>query len=52
MATLKRDTPPDVLDALSRLETTAGECWRPLAILNAPANAALWALLVGAVEVT
>jgi len=49
MATLKRDTPPDFLDALSRLEATADECWRPLAILDAPANTALWALLVGAV---
>jgi hypothetical protein len=49
MAALKRDTDPQVLDALGRIELRADECWRPLRILDYPVNTGLWALLVGGV---
>ncbi len=49
MAYLKKDAPEEVVETLGRIEARADECWRPLLILEAPANLAVWALLTGGI---
>ena len=50
MAYLKKGAPDEVVKTLGRIEALADECWRPLLILEVPANLAVWALLTGAVQ--
>jgi len=45
MAYLKKGAPPDVIEALQRVEAQADECWRTLQLLQQSSNVALWALL-------
>ena len=51
MAYLKKDAPEEVVETLGRIEARADECWRPLLILEAPANLAVWALLTGGIQI-
>lgn len=51
MATLKKDAPPHVVEALRQIEAQADECWRPLQILECASNIATWALLTGGIRI-
>ena len=51
MAYLKKDAPADVVETLRLAEAQADECWRALQILENPSNVAVWALLVGGIQI-
>jgi len=46
---LKKNSTPEFVAAVKAVEDRADECYRPLRLLRAPQNQALWALLSGTV---
>lgn len=46
---LKKNATPEFVAAVKALEDRADECYRPLRLLRAPQNSAIWALLTGTV---
>jgi len=47
---LKKDAPPQTVDAIQNIEQRADGCFTSLALLNLHSNVAVWALLVGGIE--
>lgn len=47
MSFLKKDATPEIVAAVQSIEDRADECYKPLTILQLPANDAIWALLAG-----
>jgi hypothetical protein len=50
MSFLKKDATPEIVAAVQSIEDRADECYKPLAILQLPANDAIWALLAGGIQ--
>src|SRR5215467_6854584 len=47
---LKRNASSQVIESVAQIEARADECFRSLKILGLPSNVALWALIVGGIE--
>ena len=50
MGLIKKDAPSQMVAAIDHIESRSDECYKPLALLQTPSNLAVWALLVGAVQ--
>src|ERR1700693_4701649 len=50
MSCLKKDATPEMVAAVQSIENRADECYKPLTILQLPANDAIWALLAGGIQ--
>jgi len=49
MSFLKKDAMPEIVQTVQLIEDRADECYKPLSILQLPANDAIWALLSGGI---
>ena len=49
MGVIKKRAAPEVVAAIGKIESRADQCYKPLELLQLPANLATWALLTGAV---
>lgn len=50
MGVIKSEATPEIVTAIDNIESRADECYKPLGLLQVPANLATWALLTGAVR--
>jgi len=50
MGWIKKDAPPEVVEAIRRIEERADECFGSLGLLKLHSNVAVWALLVGGIR--
>jgi hypothetical protein len=50
MGVLKKDAPASMVGAIDDIEARADECYKSLALLQLPSNLAVWALLLGAIQ--
>jgi hypothetical protein len=50
MPFLKKDAPPELIEAARQIEERADRCYEALRLLQRPSNIAIWALLVGCVR--
>jgi len=47
---VKKDSPPEVVEAIRQIEERADDCYAPLTLLRVPSNVAVWSVLVGAIK--
>jgi len=50
MPCLKKDAPPELVEAVRQIEERADRCFEPLRLLTLPWNVAAWSMLVGGVN--
>jgi hypothetical protein len=50
MPCLKKDAPPDLVEAVRQIEERADGCFGSLTLLRLPSNAALWSMLAGGIK--
>ena len=51
MSFLRKDATPEIVAPVQSIEDRADECYKPLTILQLPANDAIWALLSGGSQI-
>jgi hypothetical protein len=50
MPCIKKDAPPELVEAIRQIEERADECFRSLKLLSLQSNVVLWSLLVGGIK--
>jgi hypothetical protein len=50
MPYLKKDAPPEVVEAIGQIEKRADDCFLPIKLLTLHLNVAVWSLLVGGIK--